>query len=174
MRSQDCRTSAHAILSEISLQSTEVFGQVRHLTSRGGLCRGNNESAGKRRSGRTRRGSTALRLTLTECALAAAYPHDSHFERVHRTLTACMGCKKAIVATAHKLLRILDAALRDEQPTGTRATPGTISHRCVRARECQGHWLPGHQPSLQVRLFTLQAKTPPYRRAVSTVRASTT
>lgn len=88
MRSQDCRTSALAILSEISPQSAEVFGQVRHLTSRAGLCRGNNGSAGKRRSGRTRRGNTALRLTLTECAHSAARTLDSHCEGFHRTLTA--------------------------------------------------------------------------------------
>ena len=68
-------TAACAILSEIGADPYRVFGNAHRLAAWAGLCPGNNESAGKRRTGRTRRGNQTLRAVLIECAHAAgAFP----------------------------------------------------------------------------------------------------
>ena len=56
-----------------------VFGVARRLAAWAGLCPGNNESAGKRWSGRGRRGNKTLRAVLVECAHAAARTHNCQF-----------------------------------------------------------------------------------------------
>ena len=110
------RASAHAILAEIGPDPAGEFGSAANLASWAGLCPGNDESAGKRRSGRTRRGNATLRTTLTECAHAAVRTRDAQFQGHHRALTARVGYKRALFATAHKMLRIIYALLRDDQP----------------------------------------------------------
>ena len=110
------RTSAHAILAEIGPDLARTFPTAQHLASWTGICPGNNESAGKRRSGRTRRGNETLKVTLTECAHAAARTLGSQFDGCHGALTRRIGYRKAVTATAHKLLRIVYAVLRDDQP----------------------------------------------------------
>ena len=81
-----------------------------------GLCPGNSESAGKRRSARSRMGSKALRAVLVECAHGAARTHGCQFRSYHKALMVRRGYKRAIVATAHKLLRVLYVVLRDARP----------------------------------------------------------
>ena len=71
------------------------------------LCPGNNESAGKTRNGRTRKGNSALRSLLIECAHGAARTHPCQCQGYHKALTVRRGYKRATVATAHKLLRII-------------------------------------------------------------------
>ena len=93
------RCSAHAILAELGPEPTKVFPKVRSLTAWAGLCPGNNESAGKRRSGRIRRGNPMLRVTLTECAHGAARTKGSQFHGYHRALTARFGYKRALPLT---------------------------------------------------------------------------
>ena len=110
------RCSAHAILAELGPEPTKVFPKVQSLTAWAGLCPGNNESAGKRSSGRIRRGNPMLRVTLTECAHGAARTKGSQFHGYHRALTARFGYKRATTATAHKLLRVIYAMLRDDHP----------------------------------------------------------
>jgi len=110
------RTSAHAILAEIGPDLARTFPTAQNLASWTGICPGNNESAGKRRSGRTRRGNETLKVTLTECAHAAARTLGSQFHGYHGTLTKRIGYRKAVTATAHKLLRVIYAVLRDDQP----------------------------------------------------------
>ena len=110
------RTSARAILAELGPDPVGTFGHTGSLASWAGLCPGNNESAGKRRSGRMRPGNASLRATLTECAHAAGRTRDSQFYGYHRQLTARRGYKRATSATAHKLLRVIFAVLRDQQP----------------------------------------------------------
>ena len=68
------------------------------------VCLGNNESAGKRRGGRARRGNGTLREGLIECAHAAARTHHCQFRGYHKALTIRRGYKRATVATAHNLL----------------------------------------------------------------------
>ena len=110
------RTAACAILSEIGPDPHRVFGNAQRFAAWAGLCPGNNESAGKRRNGRARRGNQTLRAVLIECAHAAARTHNCQFQAFHQALTKRRGYKRAIVATAHKLLRCIFAVLRDRTP----------------------------------------------------------
>ncbi len=93
-----------------------TFGHTGSLASWAGLCPGNNERAGQRRSGRMRPGNASLGATLTECAHAAGRTRDSQFHGYHRQLTARRGHQRATSATAHQLLRVIFAVLRDQQP----------------------------------------------------------
>ena len=114
-------TSAGAILAEIG-PDLSVFGDARRLAAWAGLCPGNNESAGKRRSGRTRHGSRTSRAVLVECAHGAARTKHCQFQKYHKALRVRRGYKRAIVATAHKLLRCIFAVLRDGTPYRDPAT----------------------------------------------------
>ena len=93
-----------------------VFASRRHCAAWAGLCPGNNESAGKRRSGRTRRGNTTLREVLIECAHGAARTHHCQFRGYHKALTVRRGFKRATVATAHKMLRVIFRVLTTRTP----------------------------------------------------------
>ena len=95
------RTAACAILSEIGADPHKVFGNAHRLAAWAGLCPGNNESAGKRRNGRARRGNQTLRAVLIESAHAAARaPTTASSRAYHQALTKRRGYKRAIVATA--------------------------------------------------------------------------
>ena len=76
-------TSACAILSEMG-PDPSVFGAASRLAAWAGLCPGNNESAGERRTGRARRGSRTLRAVLVECAHAAARTENCQFQAHHK------------------------------------------------------------------------------------------
>ncbi len=93
-----------------------AFGGTASLAAWAGVAPGNNESAGKRRSGRLRRGNVTLRATLAECARGAVRTKDSQLHEQHKALKARRPCKNAILVTAHKLLRTIVAILRDNQP----------------------------------------------------------
>lgn len=116
------RTAACAILSEIGADPHNVFGNSHRLAAWAGLCPGNNESAGKRRNGRARHGNPTLRAVLIESAHAAARTNNCQFQAFHQALTKRRGYKRAIVATAHKLLRCVFAVLRDRTPYRDPAT----------------------------------------------------
>ncbi len=107
--------SACTILVEIG-PDLGAFREARHLGSWAGVAPGNNTSAGKRRSGRARPGNPTLRATLAECAHGAARTTGSQFHGYHRALAARLGYKRAILATAHKLLRVIHAVLRHDRP----------------------------------------------------------
>ena len=107
--------SACAILIETG-PDVAVFGAARRLAAWAGLCPSNNESAGKRRSGHGRPGNKTLRAVLVECAQAAARTHDCQLRAYHKALMVRRGYKRAISATAHKLLRSVFAVLRDHRP----------------------------------------------------------
>ena len=98
--------AASAIIIELG-PDISVFPSERHCAAWAGLAPGNNESAGKRRSGRVRRGNQALRTLLIECAQAAARSNHCQFKGYHKALTVRRGYKRATVATAHKLLRVI-------------------------------------------------------------------
>lgn len=108
-------TSACAILSEMG-PDTSVFATASRLAAWAGLCPGNNQSAGKHRSARTRRGSRTLRAVFVECAHAAVRTRNCQFQAHHKALTVRRGYKRAVVATAHKLARCAFAVLRDGTP----------------------------------------------------------
>ncbi len=109
------RHSACAILIELG-PDIGAFASARHCAAWAGVCPGNNESAGKRRSGRTRRGNTTLREVLIECAQAAARTHDCQFRGYHKAPAVRRGYKRATVATAHKLLRVIYCLLKSNAP----------------------------------------------------------
>ncbi len=109
------RPSASAILAEVG-PDLDAFASAERLAAWAGVCPGNDRSAGKRRSGRARMGNKALRAVLVECAHAAARTHGCQFRGYHKALMVRRGYKRAIVATAHKLLRVLYVVLRDARP----------------------------------------------------------
>jgi len=98
-------TAARIIISEIGTDMSR-FGSGPRLCSWARMCPGNNESAGKRKSGKTRKGNRYLRRVLTECAWAAGKT-DSFLGRTFRRLQARIGGKKAAVAVGHKILLIV-------------------------------------------------------------------
>ena len=107
--------SACTILIELG-PDMRAFGHPRHLCAWAGVAPGNHSSAGKRRSTRTRRGNPTLRSTLAECAHAAARTTRSQFHAYHRALVPRIGFKRAIIAIAHKLLRVIYAVLHNDRP----------------------------------------------------------
>ena len=109
------RNAASTILIEIG-PDIHAFGSKERLAAWAGLCPGNNESGGKRRNAGSRPGSRTLRAALVECAHGAARTKGCQFEAQHRSLAARRGYKRAIVAVAHKMLRIIHAVLRTGKP----------------------------------------------------------
>ena len=107
--------SACTILAEIG-PDLEAFRKACSIGPWAGVAPGNNRSAGKRRSGRARKGNPTLRATLAECAHGAVRTKSSQFYGHHRMLAGRIGYKKAILASAHKLLRVIHAVLRDDRP----------------------------------------------------------
>ena len=99
-------TDLHARLLRLAEVGTDLerFATASHLASWAGLCPGNNESAGKRKSGKTRKGNPNLRTALVEAAQAAARKRDSYLSAQYRRLAARRGKKKAIIALGHTLL----------------------------------------------------------------------
>ena len=107
--------SACAILIEIG-PGLGVFPTAKHLAAWSGLCPGNNESAGKRKSAQTRMGSKTLKSVMVECAHGASRTKNCQFHGYHKALCIRRGYKRATVATAHKMLRAVYAILRDNKP----------------------------------------------------------
>ena len=97
-----------------------VFGSAERLASWVGICPGNHESAGKRKSGKTRKGNAWVRRLLCEFAQAAARSRCALKDKF-TALTLRKGHKKSIVALAHKLLRINYAMLSRHTPYQDRA-----------------------------------------------------
>jgi transposase len=93
------------ILIEIGDDMTR-FGCADRLAAWAALCPGNNESAGKRKSGRTRKGNAIIRYILCECANAARMTKSSLAAK-YKSLMVRKTHKKAIVAVAHKMIRLI-------------------------------------------------------------------
>lgn len=105
-------TSAQAIIAVIGTDMKR-FPTSAHISSWAGLCPGNNESAGKRKSGKTRKGNTLLRSTLVICAHSAVNCRNSYFHAQFKRISAHRGGKRAYVAVAHSILIAIYHILKD-------------------------------------------------------------
>lgn len=109
------RRSAEVVLSECGADMTR-FGSAARLASWAGLCPGNNESAGKHFSGKTRNGSPWLRIALVECAEAMSRTKDNYLSAQYARIKGRHGHRKAIIAVAHSILVIAYHVLSRQEP----------------------------------------------------------
>jgi transposase len=104
---------AQEILVEIGPDAVSRFPDAPHLCSWARVCPGNNESAGKHRSGRSGRGNRWLRSALVESAWAAIKVKGSYYSSLYRRLAARRGSKRAILAVAHSILETIYSMLKN-------------------------------------------------------------
>jgi transposase len=104
--------SARVVLAEIGTDMTR-FPTAANLVSWAGLCPKHDESAGKRRSNRMRKGAPWLKTTLIQCAWAASTAKDSYLRALYHRLKARRGGKKAVGAVAASMLTAIWHMLRD-------------------------------------------------------------
>ena len=105
--------SAQVIISVIGNDMSR-FPSDKHISKWAGLCPGNNESANKRRSGKTTKGNKMLRTTLVNCAHSAVKVKTSYFSALFARISAHRGKKRAYVAVAHAMLIAIYHVLNDK------------------------------------------------------------
>lgn len=109
------KRSAEMIVAEMGIDMSR-FPTAAHLASWVGLCPGNNESAGKRKSGKTTKGNKYLKSTLIQCAKSAKTNKDSFFHAQYQRLVVRRGANRATVAVAHSMLIAIYNMLKNDVP----------------------------------------------------------
>jgi len=109
------RETAEIIVSEIGTDMTR-FPDADHLASWAGVAPGNNESAGKRRSGKTRKGNKALGVALNHAAHSAARTKDTYLSAQYHRLAGRRGKKRAIMAVEHSILVMAYHMIQRQEP----------------------------------------------------------
>jgi len=104
--------SAQTILAEITPDMSR-FATAGHLVSWAGLCPGQNESAGKRKPSRLRKGAPWLKTTLVQCATSAVKKKDSYYKAQYQRLKSRRGPQKAICAVAASMLTTIYHMLKN-------------------------------------------------------------
>ena len=99
------KTTAQAIIAEIGT-NMDQFPDEKNLAAWAGVCPGQNESAGKRKSGKTRKGNSNIKKTLVQSANSAAKTKNTYLGAQHKRIAARRGYKRANVAVAHSILII--------------------------------------------------------------------
>lgn len=113
-----------------------LFAKPSHLASWAGICPGNNRSAGKRKRERQRKGNTYVRRLLCEF-VQAARKTQSMFQAKHKALAITKGFKRAIMACARKMLRIIWAMLMRNQPY----RDATVDYEALSVRRNAPRWI---------------------------------
>ena len=108
-------TVAQIIVAEIGADMAR-FPTAHDLASWAGMCPGNNESAGKRKSGKTTKGSRYLRAALVQAAWAASHQKETYLAAQYKRLVKRMGKKKALVAVGHSILAIAYHVVQKRTP----------------------------------------------------------
>lgn len=106
------RRSAERIIAETGVVMSQFYF-ADHFASWAGLVPGCNESAGKKKSSRIRKGNQFLKTTLVECALSAIRHKDSYFYAKYCKIAARRGGKRAVIAIAHSMAIVIYHILKD-------------------------------------------------------------
>jgi transposase len=109
------KITASAIIAEIGVDMSQ-FPSDAHLASWAGICPGNNESAGVKKSGKIRKGNSFLKATLTEVAWAASRTKGSAYGAIYNSIAKRRGKKRALVAIGHRILLDIHRVLKTREP----------------------------------------------------------